>query len=132
LSGWRREDGVTPEEDYQERWADYRLRLARRSVREGRPDLAVPLYRGLIEEQPREEALVREFFRCFGQTGDLPGLERQMRALEAALRVGYGDEADTSRVLAVEQPEQETTAVYREIGVALARGRASGADSAGG
>ncbi len=75
---------------------------------------------------------MRELFRCYGQTGDLPGLERQLRALEAALHEGYGDEVDASRVPVAEQPEQETTAVYREIRAALARDRASGAGSAGG
>jgi hypothetical protein len=116
---------VTPAEDYLERWADYRLRLARRCVREGRPDLGVPLYRSLIEEQPREEALVRELLRCYGQTGDLPGLERQMRALEAALRAGYGDDMDPGQAGVAEQPEVETARVYDETKGILAGRHAS-------
>lgn len=127
-----RDDGVTPAEDYLERWTDYRRRLARRCAREGRHDLAVPLYRGLLEEQPREEPIVRELFRCYGQTGDLPGLERQLRTLEAVLSKSYGDELDPSRTPAAEEPEQETTALYREIRAALLGDRTSGTDSAGG
>lgn len=126
-----RDDGVTLAEDYAERWSDYRLRLARRCAREGRPDLAVPLYRAMLGEQPREEAFARELFRCYGQTGDLAGLERQLRALEAVLREGYGDEGDPSRKPVAEQPEQETIAVFGEVRAALTGDRASGTDSAG-
>ena len=110
-----RDDGVTLAEDYAERWSDYRLRLSRRCVREGRPDLAVPLYRAMLGEQPREEAFVRELFRCYGQTGDLAGLERQMHALETVLREGYGDDLDPRRTPTAAEPEAETTKVYGEV-----------------
>ncbi len=124
-----RDDGLTLAEDYTERWSDYRLRLARRCVREGRPDLAVPLYRGIVNELPREEACVRELFRCYGQTGDLPGLERQMRALEAVVRKGYGDELDPHRVPSDDQPEAETRKVYSEVKALLQAGLAESASA---
>jgi len=127
-----RDDGVTLVEDYAERWSDYRLRLARRCAREGRPSLAVPLYRAMLGEQPKEEAFARELFRCYGQVGDLAGLERQMRALETALHEGYGDEGDPSRSPVVEQPEKETAEVFAEVRAMLARGDASGTDGSGG
>ena len=94
-------------------------------MREGRPGLAVPLDRGLVEEQPRGETPVRERFRCFGQTGDLPGLGRRMRALAAVLRAGNGDDMDPGKAPVAETPEFETTRVSDEMRAVVARSRVS-------
>jgi two-component SAPR family response regulator len=120
----REGDGLDLAAAYRDTWRRYTLRLARRSVREDRPDLAVPLYRRLMDERPRDEAVTRELYRCYGGTGDLRGLEREARILARALREGYGDDQDESPDLRSEgpepaEPEKETQRVYEEVRRAL-------------
>lgn len=120
----REGDGVDLAAGYRDTWRQYTLRLARRSAREGRPDLAVPLYRRMMDDRPLDEAVVRELYRCYGAAGDLRGLEREARSLARALRKGYGDEEEGSPYPRSEEseptaPDQKTHRVYEEIRQAL-------------
>lgn len=123
----RGEDGLTLAEGYRDTWRRYVLKLARRSAREGRADLAVPLYRRLMDDEPRDEAIARELYRAYGQAGDLAGLEREARLLAAALRQGYGDDLDEDQPPALDGPQRETVKVYEEV-----RRRLTAAEAAGG
>jgi len=121
----REGDGVDLAAGYRDNWRQYTLRLARRSAREGRPDLAVPLYRRLMDDRPRDEAIVRELYRCYGAAGDLRGLEREARTLARALREGYGDEEEGSPPSRADgsepaEPEKETCRVYEQVRQAMA------------
>ena len=120
----REGDGVDLAAGYRDTWRQYTLRLARRSARDERPDLAVPLYRRLMDDQPRDEAIVRELYRCYGGAGDLRGLEREARILARALREGYGDEQEEPTYPRPEgsepaEPEEKTHRVYEQIRQAL-------------
>ncbi|HEU5422790.1 MAG TPA: winged helix-turn-helix domain-containing protein [Nitrolancea sp.] len=111
----RDEDGLDLAEDYHDTWRRYVLRLARRCVREERADLAIPLYRCLRDAHPRDEAIARELYRCYGRTGDLPGLEREARLLAAALRQEYGDEEDSEALPDLDGPAPETRELFEQI-----------------
>lgn len=110
-----REDGLTLAEGHRSIWRRYVLKLARRCAREGRPDLAAPLYRCLMDDEPRDEAIVRELYRVYGQAGDLAGLEKEARLLAAALRRGYGDDLDMAAQPGLDAPERETVKAYEEV-----------------
>ena len=120
----REGDGVDMVAGYRDTWRQYTLRLARRTVREGRPDLAVPLFRRLMDDRPQDEAVVRELYRCYGAAGDLRGLEREARSLTRALRKGYGDEDEGSPYPQPGEsdptaPDPKTHRVYEEVRQAL-------------
>ncbi len=117
-----REEGVDLGAEYRGTWRRYALRLARRCTREDRPDLSLPLYRRLMDEQPRDEPVLRELYRCYGRVGDLQGLEREARVFAGVLRRGYGDEQDPEAPRKLDQPQDETTRVYTEVRRALLEG----------
>jgi len=129
----REGDGVELAAGYRDTWRQYTLRLARRSAREARPDLAVPLYRRLMDDRPRDEAVVRELYRCYGGAGDLRALELEARILARALREGYGDEqeglsAPQAEESELAEPEEKTQRIYKQVRQALmdaGRGRAN-------
>lgn len=111
----RDESGVSLRESYREEYYRVTQRLARSFCREGRPDLAVPLYRGLLKAEPTLEDLVRELYRCYQQLGDLSSLIREDRHLRQSLREAYYDPDDPEDDPNSYQPEPETVELFTTI-----------------
>jgi len=111
----RDETGVSLREHYREQYYRATQRLARLWYQEGRADLAVPLYRGILETEPTLEDVVRELFRCNHQLGDVSSLIREDRHLRQALREMYSDADDSEVNPSDYQPEVETVALFNEI-----------------
>ena len=81
----------------------------------GAGDLAVPLYKALLEAEPTLEDVVRELYRCYLKLGDLSSLIREDRHLRQALREMYSDADDSEVNPSDYQPEAETVALFNEI-----------------
>lgn len=86
----RDESGVTLREHYREQCQRATKRLARLYREEGQPDLAVPLLKDLLQDEPTLEDVVRDLYRCYQDLGDLTSLIREDRHLRQALREAFG------------------------------------------
>ncbi len=111
----RDDSGVSLRESYREEYYRATQRLARLFYREGRADLAVPLYKGLLKAEPTLEDIVRELYRCYQQLGDLSSLIREDRHLRQALREAYYDPDDSEDDPDDYQPEPETVDLFSRI-----------------
>ena len=111
--------GVSLREGYREEYYRATQWLARLFCREGRADLAVPLYKGLLEAEPTLEDIVRELYRCYQQLGDLSSLIREDRHLRQALREAFYDPDDPEADPDDYQPEPETTDLFNRVGAGL-------------
>ncbi len=111
----RDESGVSLREAYREEYYRATQRLARLFCREGRADLAVPLYKGLLKAEPTLEDIVRELYRCYQQLGDLGSLIREDRHLRQSLREAYYDPDDPEGDADSYQPEPETMDLFSRI-----------------
>ncbi len=111
----RDESGVSLREAYREEYYRATQRLARLFFQEGRAELAVPLYRGLLKAEPTLEDIVRELYRCYQQIGDLSSLIREDRHLRQALREAYHDPDDPEDNPDDYQPEPETIELFSKI-----------------
>ena len=110
----RHGDAPSLPERYRAEAREFTLGLARRCMREGRADLAAPLYRQLLDAEPTREEFARELYRVYGALGDRLALVRAHRALRHALREDtVGDEADDDPALY--EPEQETEETFRQV-----------------
>lgn len=90
----RNESGVSLREGYREEYYRATQRLARLFCQQERPDLAVPLYKGLLKAEQVIKDIVRELYRCYQQLGDLSSLIREDRHLRQSLREAYYDADD--------------------------------------
>ncbi|MBV9281646.1 MAG: winged helix-turn-helix domain-containing protein, partial [Chloroflexi bacterium] len=111
----RDESGISLKEHYREQYNRATRRLARLWYQAGRAELAVPLYKELLEAEPTLEDVVRELYRCYGQLGDLGSLIREDRHLREALQETYSDGDDAEVKSTYYQPEAETVALFNEI-----------------
>lgn len=110
-----RDDGLDLPESYQATWRDLTAAVAARSAREGRSDLALPLYRRLVAADPTREEYARALFRCHGATGDRQALLRDERAFRTALRQVYADPESPDEDDTLCEPEPETQDTFRAI-----------------
>ncbi len=116
--GWvdeRGDDGLSLREGYREEYYRATRALARLFSLDGRPDLAVPLYKDLLRAEPTLEDVVRELYRCYHQLGDLSSLIREDRHLREALREAYHDPDDPEDDPACYEPAPETMDLFRKI-----------------
>lgn len=107
--------GVSLREHYREEYYRATQQLARLHYREEHAELAVPLYKELLKEEPTLEDVVRELFRCYQQLGDLQSIIREDRHLRQALRDAYADFDEEDVDAADIEPEPETKALFKEI-----------------
>ena len=121
------------QEEYQGDWAEFVERLAQRCVREGRHDLATPLYQRLLKDRPLDEQIVRALLRCHAATGNAQAFVRDWRAFEHALRRQRSDPEDGPALPgydpALDGPEPETLTVRDEVRTQLL-GRTGGEGAA--
>ncbi|HEV8635216.1 MAG TPA: bacterial transcriptional activator domain-containing protein, partial [Chloroflexota bacterium] len=102
--------GLTLGETYRSMHREVVLKLADLYRREGRVDLAVPLYRQLLQAEPTLEEAVRGLFRCHQERGDRGAVLREERRLREALERAYaGDDPDLCR------PSVETAEVFEDV-----------------
>lgn len=80
-------------------------RLGRLHYADGRAELAVPLYKGLLKAEPTLEDVVR----------DLHSLIRKHCHLHQALREAYADFGGLANELSDIQPKPETVALFNSI-----------------
>ena len=111
----RDERGLSPRERFREEHARAARRLARLYREEGRADLAVPLYRGLLKAEPVLEDVVRDLYRCYRELGDLAALVREDRHLRQALQETLADPDDPEDEPEQYEPEPETVALFDAI-----------------
>jgi DNA-binding SARP family transcriptional activator/nucleoid-associated protein YgaU len=111
----RDEGGVSPRERFREEYYRATQRLARLHRAEGRPALAVPLYRRLLKAEPVFEDVARELYRCYRELGDLSSLIREDRHLRQALRETLCDPDDPQDDPEQYQPEPETVELFEAI-----------------
>ena len=107
--------GISLREHYREEYYHATRHLARLHFRDGRPDLAVPLYKSLLKLDPTLQDVVRELYRCYRELGDLGSLVREDRQLRQALREAYADPDDPADDPECCQPEPQTFELFRKI-----------------
>ena len=114
--GWvheRDEHGVTLRERYANDYVRITTNLAQRWRREGRADLAIPLFRKLLELDPTDEDVVAELYRCHADMGDLEGLMKEERQFRQAIDNLF-DEPDAEPV-ANAQPGPAIAAAFNQV-----------------
>lgn len=111
----RDDGGLTLREQYREECYRATQRLAQLYRREGQADLAVPLYRSLLEAEPTLEDIARSLYRCYQQLGDRRALVREHRRLKDAIRRMFRTVDDPDDDPELYEPEPETVAVYEEV-----------------
>lgn len=109
-----RDGGVSPRERCRAEQTKATYRLAKLLRQEGSFEEAIALYRELLEADPTREEVVRELYRCYGESGDLRLLVREERHLREALRAAYQDPADLEDDPSAYEPEPKTVALFEE------------------
>lgn len=115
----RGDNGLTLRETYHLEYMAAVKRLARLYREDGDAQLAVPLLRGLLQQEPLLEDVVRELYRCYEQLGDLGALLREDRRLRHALYTAYYDPHNPDDDPGLYPPEAETVAAFEEVRRAL-------------
>ncbi len=113
-------EGVSLQEQYRDWYREATDALGRHYERRGQWERAARLHRQVLAGEPTAEDAARALFRCYGQLGDLTGLERaHWRLVQALATAADGDPA-------LSAPERETEAVYQAVRAALGRVAPSG------
>ncbi len=110
----RSQTGVSEEERYRENFYAVTNELARLQLDAGHPELAVPLLKGLLREEPTLEDVVRSLYRCHAAMGDRMALLREHKQLQEALHQLFsedGKEPDPDLC----RPEDETIALFHAL-----------------
>ncbi len=107
--------GLTLRETYRVEYQRAMCRLARLYREDGEYQRAEALLKGMLQQEPTLEDVVRELYRLYGQTGDLAGLRREDRRLRLALQSAYYDPNSPDDDPGLYQPEAETVALYNEV-----------------
>ena len=114
-----RSGGLTLRETYRVEYQRAMCRLARLYREDGDFRQAETLLKGMLQQEPTLEDVVRELYRLYGQTGGLAGLRREDRRLRLALQAAYYDPNNPDDDPGLYAPEAETVALYDEIHKAL-------------
>jgi DNA-binding SARP family transcriptional activator len=83
----RTDSGLTPREWFRDEHKRAMARLGQLHLLAGQADLAIPLFKQLLETEPTIEEVVRDLLRCYELLGDLELVERAEDDLRAALGV---------------------------------------------
>jgi DNA-binding SARP family transcriptional activator len=104
---------VTLRERYANDYIRVTTSLAQRWRREGRADLAIPLFGNLLELDPTDEDIVAELYRCHADAGDIDGLMKEERQFRQAIRNLFAD--DDAQPAADVQPGPAIAAVFNQV-----------------
>jgi DNA-binding SARP family transcriptional activator len=104
-------------EEYREEYRTITKRLGGLYCDEGRPDLAIAIYRALLDQEPTLEDIVRRLYRCYQALGDRAAIKREDLELRKNLRLAYADPDDPQAEVDSDlcEPSAETLAVYAEV-----------------
>ena len=107
---------LTLQEEYREEYRTVTKRLATLYCDEDRPDLAVTIYRGLLDQEPILEDIVRRLYRCHQLLGDRGAIMREHQQLRDNLRKAFSDPDDPRDETGSDlyEPSAETNAAYAE------------------
>ncbi|MDE3075686.1 MAG: hypothetical protein KGJ86_09660, partial [Chloroflexota bacterium] len=115
---WVHERGrhaLTPAEDYREEYRAVTLRLGGLYCDEGQPQLAVTVYRALLEAEPTLEDVAQQLYRCYQRMGDRGAIVKEHHKLKDNLRQALYDPSDPDDDPDLYEPSAETVAVYAEV-----------------
>ncbi|MFN8473872.1 MAG: LysM peptidoglycan-binding domain-containing protein [Anaerolineae bacterium] len=111
--------GLTLRETYRIEYQRAMCQLAGLYREDGEFQRAQALLKGMLQQEPTLEDVVRELYRLYAQMGDLAGLRREDRRLRLALQSAYYDPNNPDDDPGLYSPEAETVALYNEIHRAL-------------
>jgi len=106
--------GVTLQEEYREKYRKVTMRLGALHCDDGRPDLAVTVFRTLLDEEPVLEDVVRRLYRCYQLLGDRVAIVHEHKRLQESLRKAFADPEEPDEDADLYQPSAETAAAYAE------------------
>jgi two-component SAPR family response regulator/LysM repeat protein len=104
--------GIILRTHYADLYRQATCRMARLLCESGHPARAIPLYKGLLKQEPTLEDVVRGLYRCYEQLGDLGSLIREDQELRQALREEFGDKHIDKGAC---EPSAPTRELFRQI-----------------